>query len=98
MSPGASAQVGMHQAGSLQDGARHGSRASAVLGIQERSLTLYVIINYLPMQKQFACTKRSTRSVMNSPCNSSKEWCDSQRKTPIMQLKFLNELISSVKN
>ena len=61
MSPGASAQVGMHQAGSLQDGARHGSRASAVLGIQERSLTLYVIIKYSPMQKQFGCIKKNTQ-------------------------------------
>ncbi|KAK3142306.1 hypothetical protein QOZ80_4BG0344870 [Eleusine coracana subsp. coracana] len=44
-----------------QAGARHGSRANAALGIQQGSLTLYVIINYSPMQKQFSCTKRSTR-------------------------------------
>jgi len=62
-----SAQVGMHLAYLRQPGARRGSRASAALGIQEGSLTLYVITSCSPMQKQFACTKRSTRSEMNSP-------------------------------
>nr|CAB3484842.1 unnamed protein product [Digitaria exilis]CAB3487367.1 unnamed protein product [Digitaria exilis] len=61
MNLGASAQQGMHLAYLHQVGVRHGSRASAALGIQERSLTVYVIISYSPMQKQFAYTERSTR-------------------------------------
>jgi hypothetical protein len=67
MSPGASAQVGMHLACLHQAGARHGSRASAVMGIQGQSLILYVTINYLPMQKQSGCIRKSIRSVMNPP-------------------------------
>lgn len=68
MNPGASVQQGMQLALMRQAGARHGSRENAALGIQEGSLTLYVIINYSPMQKQFSCTKRSTRWPMNSCC------------------------------
>jgi len=60
-----SAHLGMHLACLHQAGARRGSRASATLGIQEGNLTLYVIIGCSPMQKQFTCTKRSTRSEMN---------------------------------
>jgi len=67
MSPGASAQVGMHLARLRRAGAHHGSRASAALGIQEQSLTLSAIIRFSPMQKQSDCTRKNIRSVMNSP-------------------------------
>jgi hypothetical protein len=67
MSPGPSAQMGMRLARLRQAGAHHGSRESATLGIQEQSLTLSVIIRYSPMQKQFDCTRKNIRSVMNSP-------------------------------
>jgi hypothetical protein len=55
----------MHPAHFRQPGAHHGRTASAALGIQEGNLTLHAIISCLPMQKQFVCIKKNTRSEIN---------------------------------
>jgi hypothetical protein len=66
MSHGPSAPWAMHPAHFRQPGARLGRRASAVLATQEGNPTLHVIISCLPMQKQFGCIKKNTRSGVNS--------------------------------
>jgi hypothetical protein len=69
--PRPSVQQVMHLACLRQAGGHHGSRAGAALGIQERSRTLYVLINYSPMQKQCAYTKKNIRLLIDPPCNCS---------------------------
>jgi hypothetical protein len=65
MSLGLSALMAMQLACLHQAVVRPGRREIAVLEIQEGSLTLHAIINYLPTRKLFGCTKRNIRSLKN---------------------------------